>query len=758
MDSTKTTEYRYLGKRALPVDGQDKLLGQLNFTGDLKIGGMLHVRLMLSPHPHARIISVDRTAAQALPGVVAVLTAEDLPTRDQVISSRMSAVLAKEKVLFEGQPVVAVVGETVAAAQDGVEALEVAYELLPAIPNLDAALSPESPILWPYGLPKDAIDVSADHGGVEQQSTAESSEPSNIHTENKYARGDVEQGFQEADVVLERTYRIPAVHQGYLEPQIAVAAPEGSSGLVLYVSTQGPRTIRNEVARLLRLARSQVRVVPMPMGGGFGGKHGLLEPLVAAVAHLLHRPVRLELTRTEDFLTSMPAPEHRIDLKMGVKQDSQLCALEAKLYLNNGAFSAPWSGLAATLLASQYLIPHIKISANEVCTTQVMTGPYRAPSAPQAVFAMESHMDDLARELEIDPLEFRYQNASGGGDAMITGNPWPSLSFREVLDKMREHPAWANRENRPDEGIGLAAGVWGCNTAPASAVVRVESDGSVQVLVGSVDISGVNSGFVHIVAETLGVLPEQVTITQGDTTSGPAAPVSGGSMVTYSVAGALADAAGEVRQRVTKMAAEHFEASEQDIEIEEGKVFVRGVRSKAVTLAEFASRAESTRGQGGPLLAHGNSAVEVNAPVASVHLVRVRVDKETGVVTPLQYVAVQDVGFALNPLMVEGQLQGGALQGLAIGLQEQLVYDDDGHLLTPSFLDYALPRCDEAPSVEPVLVEVASPKGPFGIRGVGEPPIVPGPAALANAVRDATGIRVKKLPIRAPELWEKMQN
>jgi CO/xanthine dehydrogenase Mo-binding subunit len=224
MDSTKTTEYRYLGKRALPVDEQDKLLGQLNFTGDLKIGGMLHVRLMLSPHPHARIISVDRTAAQALPGVVAVLTAEDLPTRDQVISSRMSAVLAKEKVLFEGQPVVAVVGETVAAAQDGVEVLEVAYELLPAIPNLDAALSPESPILWPHGLPKDAIDVSADHGGVEQQGTAESSEPSNIHTENKYARGDVEQGFQEADVVLERTYRIPAVHQGYLEPQIAVAA------------------------------------------------------------------------------------------------------------------------------------------------------------------------------------------------------------------------------------------------------------------------------------------------------------------------------------------------------------------------------------------------------------------------------------------------------------------------------------------------------------------------------------------------------
>jgi CO/xanthine dehydrogenase Mo-binding subunit len=268
---------------------------------------------------------------------------------------------------------------------------------------------------------------------------------------------------------------------------------------------------------------------------------------------------------------------------------------------------------------------------------------------------------------------------------MIDGNPWPSLSLREVLAKMREHPAWVNRASGPDEGVGLAVGVWRCGVTPASAVVRVEGDGSVQVLVGSVDISGVNSGFVHIVAETLGVLPEQVTITQGDTTSGPAAPASGGSMVTYSIAGALTEAAGEVRQRVTKMAADHFEASEDDIEIQEGKVFVRGVPSKAVTLAEFASRAESVRGQGGPLLAHGNSAVEVNAPAASAHLVRVKVDKETGVVTPLQYVAVQDVGFALNPLMVEGQLQGGALQGLAIGLQEQLVYDEAGHLLTPSF-------------------------------------------------------------------------
>jgi len=758
MDSTRTSEYRYLGKRTLPVDTKDKLRGLLSFTGDLKFAGMLHVRVALSPHPHARILGVDRSAAEAVPGVVAVLAAEDLPTRDQVISSRMSSVLAREKVLFEGQPVVAVVGETVAAAQDGVEALEVAYEPLPAIPNLDAALRPDAPILWPNGLPKDAIDVSADHGGVDQQESEDSGPPSNIHTENKYARGDVEQGFAESDFVLERTYRIPAVHQGYLEPQASVAAPEGSSGLVVYASTQGPRTIRKEVARLLQMPRSQVRVVPMPMGGGFGGKHGLIETLVAAIAHKLRRPVRLELTRTEDFLTSMPAPEHRIDLKMGVKQDGQLCALESRLYLDNGAFSAPWSGLAATLLASQYLIPHINISANEVNSTRVMTGPYRAPSAPQAVFAMESHMDDLARELGLDPLEFRYQNAAGGGDPMIDGNPWPSLSLREVLDKMREHPAWANRASRPDEGVGLAAGVWRCNAAPASAVVRVEGDGSVQVLVGSVDISGVNSGFVHVVAETLGVLPEQVTITQGDTTSGPAAPVSGGSMVTYSVAGAIADAASEIRQRVTKMAADRFEAREDDIEIQEGKVFVRGVPSKAVTLAEFASKVESSRGKGGPLLAHGNSAVEVNAPAASAHLVRVKVDKETGVVTPLEYVAVQDVGFALNPLMVEGQLQGGALQGLAIGLQEQLVYDEEGHLQTPSFLDYALPRCDEAPSVEPVLVEIPSPVGPFGIRGVGEPPIVPGAAALANAVKNATGIRVEKLPIRAPELWEKMRD
>jgi CO/xanthine dehydrogenase Mo-binding subunit len=391
-----------------------------------------------------------------------------------------------------------------------------------------------------------------------------------------------------------------------------------------------------------------------------------------------------------------------------------------------------------------------------VFTNKPQAGAYRAPGAQSATFALESNIDDMARELGLDPLEFRYKNAVEAGDLMGNGDPWPTLGLKQCLEQMREHPAWKDR--RPGEGVGIAVGGWPVGATPAAAVCRVDDDGTIRVHVGSVDISGVNSSFVLVAAEILGVSPDQVEIIQGDTQTGPYAGPSGGSQTTYSVSGAVANAAREVRRKLLNLAADHFEASVEDLEIKDGQVQVKGVPARAVAIGELADMAQGKKGGPGPIVGEGTAAVEKNTAGFVVHLAKVAVDQDTGQVTPLQYVAVQDVGFALNPTMVTGQIHGGTVQGIGWGLHEAMVYDENGQLLTGSFMDYDLPKIDTVPMVETILVQVPSPHGPFGARGIGEPPFTAGPAALANAVRDATGVRVTETPIRPEQLWRAMNN
>jgi CO/xanthine dehydrogenase Mo-binding subunit len=557
--------------------------------------------------------------------------------------------------------------------------------------------------------------------------------------------------------VVERIYKTPIVHQTYLEPCAVVAEP-GPLGdsLTLYVSTQGQFGVRDEVARLLGLAKSKVRVVPMTVGGGFGAKYGIIEALVAATAIQLGRPVRMVLTRSEDFLTTTPSPATVIEIKTGAKRDGTLTAIQARVLMDNGVFPFTLGGIVGILLGGYYKCANVQIDCYEVFTNKPQAGAYRAPGAPSATFALESNIDDLARELGMDPLEFRYRNAAETGDLMGNGDPWPSMGLKQCLDRMREHPAW--RERKPGEGVGIAVGGWPCGMSPAAAVCRVDDDGTIRVHVGSVDISGVNSSFVLVAAEILGVAPEQVEIIQGDTQTGPYAGPSGGSQTTYSVAGAVASAAHEVRRKLLNVAADHFEAAVDDLELKDGMVQVKGVPSRSVPIGELADIAQGKRGGPGPIVGEGTAAVEENAPGFVVHLAKVAVDPDTGQVTPLRYVAVQDVGFALNPLMVTGQIQGGAVQGIGWGLYEAMVYDEHGQLLTGSFMDYDIPKIDTVPPVEIILVQNPSPLGPFGARGIGEPPITAGAAALANAVRDATGVRVTETPIRSESVWRAMHN
>lgn len=758
--------YDYLGKGRKIIDGLEKITGRARYTADLSLQGMLHIRPVLSIYAHARIVSIDTEAARQMPGVVAVLTAQDLQTRDKPINSRHSAVLAQDRVLFRGQPVVAVVAESEQEAQDAAEAVLIDYEPLPTVVDPELALAADAPVIWPNGLPKDGADLTAQHAAVDKETEDEDREPSNLNAENHFARGNVAEGFKQADVIVERVYRTSIVHQGYMEPHAVVAEP-GPLGqsITFYTSTQGQFSVRDETARLLGLPKRQVRVVPMTIGGGFGAKYGLIEPLVGAVALALGRPMRMVLTRSEDFLTTTPAPASIIEVKTGATRDGTITAIQAKVIMDNGVFPFGVGGIVGILLGGYYVCPNVAIDCREVLTNKPQGGAYRAPGAPAATFALESNIDDMARELQIDPLEFRLKNAAVTGSAMGNGDPWPNIGLTACLERMREHPAWQKRTTGTDrtsptgmlEGVGIAVGGWPCGMSPAGAVCRVEGDGTVRVHVGTVDISGVNSSYVLIAAEMIGVSPDQVEIVQGDTRSGPYGPASGGSQTTYSTAGAVANAALEVKKRLLDLASDHFEAAPEDLEINDGIVQVKGVPDQTITIAALAHIAEHKQGGPGPIAGDGRSAIEENAPGFVVHLAKVAVDPETGHTDVQQYVAIQDVGFALNPMLVEGQIQGGVAQGIGWGLHEAMIYDEHGQLLTSTFMDYDLPKATQIPNIDVIMVQNRSPHGPFGARGVGEPPITAGGAAIANAIRDATGARLTELPMRVESVWRALQ-
>ena len=746
--------YKYLGQRRGIIDAPEKLMGQAHYAGDLSFPNMLHVRLILSQYAHAKVIHVKKEVALKIPGVKAVLTAEDLTQWKHVSASRIGALLARGEAVFAGHPIAAVVGDSPEAASDGASCVEVDYEILPVVSDIETALCQDAPLVWEHGIPRDESDVSGDHADVDKAEGEDADLPRNVHSQYLASHGDVNNAMAKADVVLERVYKTVAVHQGYLEPQNCVVVPDQIQGLTIYTSTQGPKSVHKDVARLLDVPYSNIRVVPMIIGGGFGGKHGLLEPTAAAIAIELKMPIKMELFRSEDFMTSTPAPPCRVHLKMGAMKDGTLIALDANIDVDNGVYAAAsWSSLLALLMASVYRIPNYRIRGYEVVTHKIMAGAYRAPTAQTASFVMESHIDELASALNLDKLEFRLKNAAVVGDRMVNGKPWPSLGLRECLNALKYHPSWVNRKTNENEGWGIAVGLWPCGVSPASAVCRMLADGTVQVQVGSVDISGINSGFVQIVSEVLSIDPSKVKIIQVDSRMSPAAPPSGGSQVTYSLAGPIRKASEFVKDQLAKLAANHFEASKEDLVFEDGSIHVSGYHSKSVSLGMLAKEAEGKKGGDGPVIASASESLGNNAPAASVHAVRVKVDRETGVVTPLQYIAVQDVGFAINPMLIEGQMHGGVLQGLGWALWEEMPFDEQGQLLASNFIDYTIPRSQDSLNIECVILENPSPEGHYGIRGVGEPPIVPGAAAVANAVHEATGIRCEDLPIKPQLLW-----
>jgi len=756
MSTMKTTrDVKGVGLAIPRADGAEKVTGRTQYVADITPRGLLHAKLLRSPHAHARIRRIDTSRARALPGVRAVLTAADIPELKRKAPTRAHAVLAIDRAVFFGQPVAAVAADEPAIAEEALDLIQVEYEPLPVAVEPLLSMKPGAPPVADAGTEADTSEALAHSAVTLQASETAPAKAVNVSQQARVQRGDVAQGFAESDLVLEKTYRVPMVHQGYLEPHAVLAEWDTTGHLTLWASTQGSFNTRSEVADVLGIPENRIKVIPVECGGGFGGKiRALCEPITALLARATGRPVRYVMTRREELEAGMPAPQVVIRLKTGVKRDGTLMALEADTVLDTGAFSGTVLAVSAVFLGSMYRWPAFDIRGSEVLTHKPSVAAYRAPAAPQTIFAIDSHMEQIARAIGQDPVEFRRRHLIKDGDPMVNNQPWQPNGAQEVARRVAEHPLWTGRAawkvGAPAgrlRGTGVGLGGWLGGLQPTGATVRLNPDGSLQVLTGQVDIAGTNIALAQIAASAYGVDLDHVKITTGDTDVAPVTGLSAGSKTIYTVGAAVLQAAEDARRQTLEIAAKELEASIHDLEIEDGRVVVRGVPDKGVTLAQIGKKGNLYMSRVQPVLGTSRPAFSQQAPGFCAEIARIEVDPDTGEVTVADFAVIQDVGKAINPIGVEGQMTGGAVQSLGMALTEGLQYDDQGRLMNPSLLDYRKLTAADLPNIQTVIVEVPSPAGPFGARGVGEPPIVPAPAAIANAIEDATGVRLTELPL-----------
>jgi CO/xanthine dehydrogenase Mo-binding subunit len=648
-----------------------------------------------------------------------------------------------------------ILAESEAAAQDAIDGVVVDYEPLPAAITLAEALADNAPLVWPEGMPGESEEAAAhgaDVGGAEEAAPKRS----NVANRSHFERGDIAAGFEAADVIVERTFTVSMVHQSPIETHACMVQIDPvTDEVTVWSNTQALFNLRENVADILGLRESEVRCIATPVGGGFGGKGILYEPLLALAVRIVGRPIRLILSRYEELVTTNPTPPGRIRIKLGAKKDGTLTALEGEIVYNSGCFPGSPVGISMLVTGSIYHIANVTLDGRDVLSFTQSVGAYRAPGIPQSMFALESVVDDVARKLELDPLELRLKNAAKPGDPMIHGAPWPKMGMTEVLQALQAHPAWQNRAEAraAGRGVGIAIGGWPGGTGPASAACMLNRDGVLQVQIGSVDISGVNTTFTMLAADAFGIAPDQVQITNGDTKTSIFGLNSGGSKITYTVGSAVIQAAEEARRQTLEIAAELMEADQADLEIADGRVQVKGVPDRAITLKEIAGKTMQFGGKFAPIFGQGRHVVKAQSPGFCAQLADVAVDRETGRVRVHNLVVVQDVGHALNPLLVQGQMMGGAAQGIGWALYENMVYDSYGQPVSASWMDYTVPHIHQvAQAIETVMVEVPSDYGPLGAKGVGEPPVTSTAGAIGNAIADAIGVRLADMPMTPPRV------
>jgi CO/xanthine dehydrogenase Mo-binding subunit len=755
-----TTTNSRIGVSRRRVDGESKVRGVTRFVADLPVHGLLHARLVLAAEAHGRITRIDADGALRVPGVVAVLTADDLPIVEGA-GGRAGQPLARSEIVFSGQPVAMVVAETEAAASDGVDEVVVEVDPLPAVLDLEGAMAPEAPLARVDVPSGEGADVGAAHadagGGDDALDDEELSD--NVLDRARMASGDAGGGLAQADATAAARFSTSWIHQGYIEPQSATGWLEPDGELVISTSTQGAFPTRQQLADLFGLAHDRVRVRPAPLGGAFGGKLMIVDPLVAAATLALRRPVRLAFTRIEDFAASNPAPAQLIELEAGATSEGRLTAVRGRIVLDRGSNDEfGLEGLAAMLTSGPYRWDARDMRAYGVATNRVGFGAYRAPTAPAAAYAIETLVDELAGELERDPIELRLANVVREGDTGPDGKPFGVFGAAECLERLAEHPVWRGRGDLPDgEGVGVALGWWPGGLEPAAASCRLDADGRLTIVTGAVDMSGTDTAFQTIAAEAFGMSLEDVRVVAGDTQQAPYSGVSGGSKITYTMGRAVQRAAEQARERLMDVAATELEIAPEDLELVDGTVRPVGSPDRARSIADIASKVLTFGSRYAPVEGYAGVAQTSRAPGAAAHLSHVRVDRETGEVKLRHHVVAQDVGRALNPALVAGQLLGGTTQGFGWALLEELAYDAGGQLRTGSFVEYAMPTIDGVPPIDVEIVEVPAPDGPFGAKGVGEPPVIAVAAAVANAIAAAVGVRMRELPMTPERVWRALQ-
>lgn len=736
-------------------DSEPKVRGTARFGADLPVPGLLHARLVLAHEAHARVARIRTDAAAELPGVVAVLTAAELPIVKSGVG-RMYEPLAREEVVYAGQPVAIVVAETEALAEDGAELVELELDPLEPVLDLGSAAAPGSPLARVSArADADGADLSDAHAAVSAEGTVDEELSDNVLGTAKLEHGDVDAELAASAVVVRGTFSTPWIYQGYVEPQNATAWVQPDGELVVHSATQSPFATRDALADLFGLPGERVRVRGTTLGGAFGGKLMVIDPLVAAAALILRRPVRLAMTRIEDMAAANPAGAELLTLEIGARADGELTAIRSRVLVDRGTtddFGV--ESIAAMLSAGPYRWKALELTGLGVATNRMTFGAYRAPTAPPAAFAIESLVDELADRLGIDPAELRLRNVAVEGDRAPSGEPFPVFGARACLQRVRDHPLWARRDQLPDgEGVGVAIGWWPGGYEPAAAACRLDADGRLTVVTGAADMSGVETGFASIAAEAFGLSLDRVRVVNADTGSAPYAGTSGGSKVTYTVGRAVQRAARQAREQLLEVAAEELEIAPEDLEIVDGSVQPRGVPAKALSIEQLASQILQFGSPHPPVEGHGRVS-QPQAPQSAAHLSHVRVDRDTGAVTVLGHVIAQDVGHALNPALVEGQMHGGTAQGLGWALLERLAHDDHGQLVTGTLVEYDLPSAATLPPIQTEIVEVPAPEGPYGAKGVGEASVPGVPGAVANAIAAATrGARMRELPMTPERVW-----
>jgi xanthine dehydrogenase molybdenum-binding subunit len=728
-------EYALLGKRIPKPDAVNRVTGRMVYADDMTLPGVLAGKILGSPVAHGRIRRLDVSKAAKLPGVRAIVTAQDAPTIRYGGIVRDKLVFATDVVRYHGDPIAAVAADNVDIAEEALHLIEVEIEALPAL--IDPKEAAHSAIMIHEGWEGYPALPNLGRQG-------------NVTSSGRVQWGDVQQGFAQADYVFEDRYDIAMAHQTYIEPRAAMAQVEPTGRISVWTATQGIFPLRDSLAGIFGVPQTKIRVVPTEIGGGFGGKiAAVTEPAAILLAQKSGRPVKITYKRDEDFLSSTPRRPAVIELKTGIMKDGTLVARQAQAYYGNGAYHIATGynfgeGMAGRL-AGPYNVPHVNMYACTVYTNQPPCGAYRAPGSPQIIFAVESHMDMLASRLGLDPLTIRKKNALKVGDRSIIGALDDAADLREMIERIEQESGWHKPKGK-NRGRGIAVGFWASRGMPGSNSLKLNPDGTVAITTGSVDLSGTHVTLQQIAGEELGVGLEKVGVLTGDTDVAPVAPLSAGSNITRSMGMTVKVAAEKLRQQILEVTAGQLEANIDDLEIREGRVQVKGTPDRGMTFSDIYKVASMS--QGGPPTASASTPMQGTTLQYSLQVAEVEVDPDTGEVKVVDLTVVQDAGFAINPMSVEGQMEGGATQALGYGLAEQMMFDPKtGRNINAGFLDYKIPSALDVPNIKSVIVEVPAKDTLYGARGVGEPPIVATATAIANAVADAIGAHVTALPL-----------